>query len=118
MNGTLTYNGYSGTVEYSNDDSILFGKIIGINDLVNYQGASVDELKASFEEAVKDYIETCVELNKEPEKQFKGSFNVRVPVELHREAVIVATKNKISLNELVKKSLKYAVAHEHELVEA
>ena len=117
MSNILTFNGYSGSVEYSAEDNIFFGKIIGINDLVNFEGTSVDELKASFEESVNDYIVTCKELNKEPQKTFKGTFNVRVPIELHREAAIIAHKNNISLNELVKKSLKYAVTHERELVE-
>jgi predicted HicB family RNase H-like nuclease len=117
MSNILTYNNYSGSVDFSAEDNVFYGKIIGINDLVNFEGVSVAELKASFEEAVEDYLETCKKLKKEPEKTFKGSFNVRVPSELHREAFIIAQKNKITLNELVKKSLKYAVEHEKELVE-
>jgi len=116
MSNVLTYKGYSGSVEFSAEDNVFFGKIIGINDLVNFEGASVAELKTSFEEAVEDYLDTCKELNKEPEKTFKGSFNVRVPSDLHREAFVIAQKNNITLNELVKRSLKYAVEHERELL--
>lgn len=118
MSNILTYKNYSGSVEFSAEDNIFYGKILGINDMVNFEGTSVEELRASFEEAVKDYIETCRKLNKEPEKTFKGSFNVRVPVELHREAYIIAQRNKISLNDLVKKSLHYMVKHENELIDS
>jgi predicted HicB family RNase H-like nuclease len=65
MKNTLEYKGYLGTVEYSNEDNCLYGKIIGIDDLVNYEAQSV-------EESVEDYLATCKEVNKEPNKKFKG----------------------------------------------
>ena len=39
------------------------------------------------------------------EKQYKGSFNVRIKPELHREAAIVAKRNNISLNQLVERAI-------------
>ena len=59
MNNILEYKGYNGTVEYSADDSILFGKVIGIKSLISYEGQSVEELKADFEGAVDEYLEYC-----------------------------------------------------------
>lgn len=57
MNNILEYKGYSGTVEYSADDNVLFGKVIGIKSLISYEGQSVDELRADFEYAVDEYLE-------------------------------------------------------------
>ena len=74
MNNILEYKGYNGTVEYSADDSILFGKVIGIKSLISYEGQSVEELKADFEGAVDEYLEYCEENIIEPEKTYKGSF--------------------------------------------
>lgn len=34
MKNYLEHKGYQGTVEYSAEDECLFGKIIGINDLI------------------------------------------------------------------------------------
>ena len=56
--GTLIYKGYSGTVEYSEEDECLFGKVIGMNkDVISYEGNTVEELKADFEAGIDLYLE-------------------------------------------------------------
>lgn len=50
-----------------------------MNDLFNFERFSAQELKMAFEEAVEDYLETCKEIGKTPDKTYKGTFNVRVP---------------------------------------
>ena len=84
MNNILRYRGYCTKVEFDSEDCILYGKIEGISDFVDFFCESVDEVKSEFEKAVDDYIEFCKENGKTPEKPFKGSFNVRVPQEIHR----------------------------------
>ena len=111
MSGMLKHNGYSGTVEFNDADNILFGKIFGINDLVSYEGTSVDKLKAAFIEAVDDYIQTCKKLGKEPEKAFRGSFNVRIKPELHKSAAYQAEVLGQSLNEFVESSIALRIQH-------
>lgn len=115
MKNYLEYKGYIGTVEFSAEDKIFFGKIQGINDLVAFEGASVDELNTVFEETVNDYLETCKDLNKAPDKVFKGSFNVRVSQELHQKTAILAAKKGLNLNDIVKEALSYIVKHEEVL---
>ena len=105
MNDILEYKGYFANVHFSAEDEIFYGKIIGINDLVSFEGDSVSELKSAFREAVDDYLETCKELNKEPDKMYKGSFNIRIPSDLHRKAAIVAAINNVTLNDLVKTAI-------------
>ena len=114
--GTLRYKGYIGTVEYSTDDNILHGKIHGINDLVTYEGKSTNEIKKTFTEAVEDYLETCRSVKKEPDKTYKGVFNVRIEPDLHRKAAVVAQSGHITLNDFVKRAVSYAVDHEKELL--
>jgi predicted HicB family RNase H-like nuclease len=115
MSNYLKYKEYLATVEYSTEDEVFCGKLFGINDLVTFEGASVKEIKTAFEEAVEDYIETCKELNKKPEKSFKGSFNVRVPSELHKDAAFIAVQNNVSLNDFVKGAIQYAIKHKQEV---
>jgi predicted HicB family RNase H-like nuclease len=110
MSDVMNYKGYFGTVRYSEEDEVFYGKIAGINDLIMFEGASVKELKNAFHEAVDDYLETCKEIGKEPQKPFKGSFNVRIPSELHRKAAKTAAIMGISLNQLVQKALEEKVA--------
>lgn len=112
MAGYLKYKNYYGTVEYSSEDKLLYGKVVGINDLVNYEGTSIDELNENFKEAVNDYLETCKELGKEPEKVYKGMFNVRTSNKRHRELAIIASKRNIKLNEVVNISFDYLIKHE------
>lgn len=115
MSNYLKYKEYLATVEYSTEDEVFYGKLFGINDLVTFEGASVKEIKTAFEEAVNDYIETCKEVNKKPEKSFKGSFNVRVPSELHKNAAFIAVQNNVSLNDFVKGAIQYAIKHQQEV---
>jgi predicted HicB family RNase H-like nuclease len=109
MTDILQYNGYFASVQFSAEDDVFFGKILGINDLVSFEGTTVKELKKSFHEALEDYLATCKELNKEPEKMYKGSFNVRIPSELHRQAALVSAGKNMSLNDFVRYAIDMAV---------
>lgn len=115
MNNTLEYKGYIGSVEFSSEDKVFFGKIIGIKDLVTFEGESVKELEDSFHEMVDDYLATCKELGKEPDKTYKGSFNVRLSSELHKKAAVLATRRNLSLNQFIKFALKWIINHEKEV---
>jgi len=115
MNDILEYNGYYGSVHFSSEDEVFHGKLLGIDDLVTFEGSSVRELKRSFKEAVNDYLETCKQLGKEPSKTYKGTFNVRISTELHKAAAIFASLNNISLNEFIKNAISYALSHKDDL---
>lgn len=112
MKNYLEYNGYLGTVEFSADDKVFFGKIQGINDLILFEGESVSELENSFKESVDDYLGTCKEIGKEPNKTFKGSFNVRVNKKIHQKLFMLAAKKGMNLNQLINKSLNFTVDNE------
>ena len=110
MKNTLTYKGYFGSVEYCDADNVLHGKLIGINDSVTYHGDGVKSLKKSFIEAVDDYLEICAEMGKEPEKAYKGTFNVRIEPALHRQLVIYSTSHGKSLNATVEEAISSLVS--------
>ena len=110
MTDKLQYKEFIGTVHYSSKDSVFYGKIEGINDLVTFEGESVQDLKTSFEAAVDDYIELCAEIDKEPLKSFKGSFNVRITPELHSKAFKYAALKGTSLNQLVSEAIEEKIA--------
>lgn len=106
---TLKYKGYIGSVAYSEPDKVFFGKIEGIDGLVNYEGESVAELTAAFHEAVEDYLIFCEEHNCKPEKSYTGTFNVRISPATHRDIANRASEAGISINAFVKKALDEAV---------
>jgi predicted HicB family RNase H-like nuclease len=110
MKNVLEHKGYTGTVEFNAEDEVFFGKLNGIRDVVSFEADSVIKLKKAFKDAVEDYIETCSKLGKDPDKEFKGSFNVRIKPRLHRLAVIKSTAMKISLNQFVEQVIAKEVA--------
>ena len=60
--GFLKYKGYTGSVEYSEEDKCLYGKVQGMSkDSITYEGSTVEELTADFEGAVDDYLALCEE---------------------------------------------------------
>ena len=115
MNDILQYKDYLASVHFSSEDDVFYGKILGINDLVSFEGASVKELKKAFQEAVEDYLETCKQICKEPNKTYKGTFNVRIPTNLHKEAAVFAAINNLSLNDFVKTAINFALVHKQEI---
>lgn len=115
MNDILKYKDYYGSVQFSAADEVFYGKILAINDMVSFEGSSVQELKAAFEEAVEDYLETCLEIGKSPDKTYKGTFNVRVSSDLHKQAVLFAALHNITLNDFVKKALAFTLEHKEEV---
>jgi len=75
--GYLHHKGYNGSVEYSEEDECLCGKILGLkNSLILYEGNSLDELKADFEESVDNYLERCMRKGTEPENPYNGMLNI------------------------------------------
>lgn len=106
MKNMMEYKDYFGTVEYSEPDGLLFGKVIGIGSLISYEGRSVDELRNDFEEAVDDYLKLCAEKGIEPEKIYKGSFNVRISPALHRSLALYSASHDQSLNASVEEAIR------------
>jgi predicted HicB family RNase H-like nuclease len=96
----MEYKGYKGTVEVSIEDGVLHGSIQFIRDKVTYEADSVDELVAEFHAAVDDYLETCKELSRDPDKPFNGTFQVRVKPEIHRQLAIRGLQSGESLNQM------------------
>ena len=111
MASTIEYNGYIGSVEYSAEDKCFFGKLEMIEDLVTFEAINADELESSFHGAVDEYIQTCKLLNREPQKVYKGVFNVRIEPELHKKVYQEALKAGMSLNAYVQQVLKNEVLY-------
>ena len=109
LQNVLEYNGYYGKVEFNSKDEILCGKIEFINDLVTFEADNVKDVINAFHEAVEDYLDICRRYEKEPEKPFKGSFNVRIDRELHKNIAIAALKEGLTLNQYVENSLRKQV---------
>lgn len=105
MSDTLEYKGYFGNVEYSKADNIFFGRILGITDSVTYEGDTIQSLQQDFEDAVEDYFDACIELNKEPEKSYESKLNLRIHPDLHRKLVYFSTVRNQTLEKTVEDAI-------------
>lgn len=106
MKNLIEYKGYVGSVEFSQDDELFYGKVLGIRALISYEGTTAAELIDDFHAAIDNYLELCQEEGKEPEKAYKGSFNIRISPELHKKIAIYAMEHDITLNNFVEQSLE------------
>lgn len=106
MNNTMEYKDYIGSIEFSEEDCIFYGKVQGIRALISYEGSTAQELVDDFHGAVDDYLALCEAEGKEPEKAYKGSFNVRISPQLHQQAAIYALSQQISLNSVVESAIR------------
>jgi len=110
MKDVLNYKGFIGSVHFSADDNVFFGKLEGINDLVTFEGETVKELTDAFHYVVDEHIKDCEKENIAAEKSYKGSFNVRLTPELHRRIAISAKMRGESINKFVLEALSQSVS--------
>ncbi len=101
----MKYKGYQGTVTFDEDAKIFHGEVIGLKDVITFQGTSVDELETAFKDSVDDYLEFCEKKRRSPEKPFSGNLMLRVPPEIHREAALEAEYRGISLNAFLNEAI-------------
>lgn len=107
---TLQYKGFLGSVEFSEADGVFFGKIEGINALVNFEGESVKELTKAFHEAVEDYLVFCEEEGIEPHRSYSGALNVRLTPEIHSRVATLAKQTGVSINAFIRKAVENQIA--------
>lgn len=108
---TMTYKGQTARIEYSDADGLFVGRLAGIADVVGFHADNVASLRAAFEEAVDDYVETCAKIGKAPQAPASGKLMLRVPPEVHRAALTAADAAGTSLNQWAAKVLQQAAAH-------
>ncbi|NLD11413.1 MAG: toxin-antitoxin system HicB family antitoxin [Clostridiales bacterium] len=106
MKNYFEYKNYIGTVNLSMEDRVFYGTVHGLKDLVTFEGETFEELESSFRDAVDDYLVVCEELGKEPDKAYKGQFNVRISPELHRQITMKGISEGMNLNQAVEQAIK------------
>lgn len=114
----LKHKGYTGTVEYSLTDGVLHGKVLFVADLITYESESIAGLRGAFEDALDDYLETCREIGKEPDRPASGAFNVRTGEDRHQALILRSLREGETLNSIVNQAIDQflesaSVEHNH-----
>ena len=107
---TISYKGYLGTVNFSEKDECFYGKIEGIDGLVNFEGQSVNELTQAFHDAVDDYVAYCEEEGLELRKSYTGRLNIRIKPETHSRIAALSKQSGESINAFISQALDLRVA--------
>ena len=107
---TLKYKGFIGSVAFSEKDNLFFGKIEGIDGLVNFEGESVNELAGAFHEAVDDYLAFCEAEGIAPHKSYTGTLNVRLTPEIHSRMAFLAKQAGMSINSFIRTAVEKQIA--------
>lgn len=97
----IKHKGYQAHVEFDDENEIFHGEIIGIQDVITFQGKSVAALKKAMKDSLDDYLDWCKERGKAPNKPYSGSFVLRLEPRLHRKIAIAARRSKKSMNSWV-----------------
>jgi predicted HicB family RNase H-like nuclease len=101
----LRYKNYTGVVEYDAVGKIFTGEVIGLRDVITFQGRTPEELEQSFQESIDFYLEMCQKDGTPPQKPYSGRFNVRISPEMHMHLAERAAQEKMSLNQWVTEAL-------------
>lgn len=109
---TMSYKGYIGSIEISEEDNCLFGKVLALphGTMITYEGETVAGLKNHFHRAVDDYIAHCEAEGIEPRKSYSGALNVRISPEVHSKVAMLAKQAGISINAFIKTAVEKQVA--------
>jgi predicted HicB family RNase H-like nuclease len=111
MTDTLKHKDYHGSIEFSIADDCLHGRLLGISDVITYEGASVKEIKSAFKEAVDDYLALCKEAGKKPNKPYSGKVMFRIDPKVHAKAALAAELKGKSLNQWAEEVLAKAAGN-------
>ena len=112
MRNVLKYKGYHTKVECNIETKKIYGKIEGIKDLVNFECDTFEDVEREFYQAVDDYLIFCEELGEEPNKEYRGSFNVRITPSEHRKLALFTDKRGLTLNQGVQQAIGMYLAEE------
>lgn len=107
----MTYKGYRASISYDKEDNIFVGEVFGVSDFLSFHGESVSQLETAFCDCIENYLEICKKINKEPQKAFSGSFNVRTSPKVHEKAAKYAVENGCSLNQVVSMAVEEFLKH-------
>ena len=105
----LHYKNYAGIVEFDAHGKIFIGEVVGLRDMITFQGRTPEELERSFQESIDFYLEMCARDGVPPDRPFSGRFNVRINPEIHRKIAETAAHQRKSLNQWVADVLEKAL---------
>jgi predicted HicB family RNase H-like nuclease len=107
----ITYKGYLGRMEVDTEARRIHGRVVGLRDVITFEGSTVDDAEQAFRDSIDDYLDFCQSRGEPPERPYSGNFQVRLGPDLHRQLALLAESQSLSLNELIRHLAHQALAH-------
>jgi predicted HicB family RNase H-like nuclease len=98
LNNLMRYKDYWAVVELDDSADQFHGRVIGINDVVDFYGGTPEELRREFAASVEDYIAWCREEGAVPEKSWTSKMTLRPTDEQHRRFLLAAAARRKSVH--------------------
>ena len=105
MSNSMAYKGYTASMVFDAEDKIIVGRVLDIDDIISFHGASVTQFEKHFHAAVDDYIAASKVLGTAPEKPASGKLMLRIAPEVHAIALKAAARSGTSLNKWAERTL-------------
>lgn len=96
-----TYKGYTGVVEIDVEAGVLTGTVLGLRDVIHFEGPTVTAVTEAFHDSVDEYLAWCEELGQDPDKPYSGKVMVRMEPQVHRRLAQLAECQRTSINSLM-----------------
>lgn len=108
MKNTMTYKGYSASIEFDIDDHILVGRILDVDDIITFHAESVTGFEKAFHQTIDAYISACEKIGQSSEKPASGRLMLRINPTVHAAAIKAAGRARQSLNKWAEQALQKA----------
>ncbi len=105
----MEVEGYKAKIEYDPELDQFRGEILGLNGSADFYGKSPTALRREFKNSLKVFLEVCNEKQINPNREFSGKFNLRIPPRLHGEIAARASAEDKSINQWVAEILRHSV---------
>lgn len=105
----LKYKGYIGQVEYDDEARLFHGEVLGLKDVITFQGTEVEQLEQAFRDSVDDYLDFCKQRGEAPDKPYSGRLMLRLPAHLHRKVHRQAQLEGKSLNQWISEQIGHTL---------
>jgi len=105
---TMCYREYTTNMTFDPEDNVIVGRVLDVDDVLEFHGESVAKFEANFHLVVDAYIAVCERSGSAPERPASGKLMLRVAPTVHAAAIKAAARSGVSLNRWAEQALNSA----------
>ena len=113
MINSMSYRGYTASMVFDQQDKIIVGRVLDVDDIISFHGESVAQFESNFHEVIEDYLAASKVLGSPPEKPASGKLMLRIAPAVHAAALKAAARSGISLNKWAEGAMGKAALKPH-----